>query len=74
MTEEEICKKTTCIQHCCPYEYYLESATNECKSAKLPKSSLPVSDDGIFDYDYQDDEHFEWFGDWNNETHNKVRH
>ena len=77
MTEEEICKKVTCIQHCCPYEYFLESATNECKSAKLSKSSLQGSDDGIFDYDYQDgdfqyDEHEEWFGNWNNEAHEKV--
>ena len=72
LTKEEICKKVTCIQHCCPFEHFLESATNKCKSAKLSQSSLQGSDDGTFDYDYQYDEHEEWFGNWNDEIHKKV--
>ena len=68
LTDEEICKKKTCIQHCCPHTEFLESATNECKSAELP-----LTDTGEPGEDYQYNEFVEWFGDWKNETHKKVR-
>ena len=74
LTDEDICKKTTCIQHCCPFEYFLESATNECKSAKLPGSDDEIVDDDDYQDDEYCDEHCEWFGNWNNETHKKVSH
>jgi hypothetical protein len=74
LTDEDICKKRTCIQHCCPHEEFLESETNNCKPALLYENLLPLTDNGKPDYKYQDDEFFEWFVKWNNETHKKVRH
>lgn len=72
LTDEEVCKKRTCIQHCCPYGDYLDSATNDCVPATLPESLLPLNDNGTYDYDYQFSENEKWFDNWNNETHKKV--
>ena len=72
LTDEEICKKRTCIQHCCPFGDYLESATNECIPATLPESLLPSNENGKYDYEYQFSEQQEWLDNWISETDEKV--